>query len=85
MSALIAEWTQSGYNILVTGDHGMNADGRHGGTTADVREVPLFLMRPGIPGAGDTGEVLSQLQVAPTILKLLDLEIPDTMQHSPII
>ncbi len=85
MSALIAEWTQLGYNILVTGDHGMNADGLHGGTTADVREVPLYLIRSGIPGAGDTGEVLSQLQIAPTILSLLDLEIPDLMQHPSII
>ena len=85
MSALIAEWTQRGYNILVTGDHGMNADGLHGGTTADVREVPLYLMRPGIPGAGDTREELSQLQIAPTILSLLDLDIPDSMQHPSII
>ena len=85
MSALIGEWLKGGYTVLVTSDHGMNADHLHGGTTPEVREVPLFLMRPGIPGAGDTGEVLSQLQVAPTILKLLDIEIPATMQHAPII
>jgi predicted AlkP superfamily pyrophosphatase or phosphodiesterase len=85
MSALIAEWLQLGYTVLVTGDHGINADRLHGGTTPEMREVPLYLIRPGIPGAGDTGEVLSQLQVAPTILKLLDLDIPDTMQHIPII
>ena len=46
---------ERGYNILVTGDHGLNADKLHGGTTLDVREVPLFLIRPGISGAGDTG------------------------------
>jgi len=85
MSALIAEWIQLGYNVLVTGDHGINSDRLHGGTTPEVREVPLYLMRPGIPGAGDTEEVLSQLQIAPTVLKLLDLEIPNTMQHPAII
>jgi len=85
MSALIAEWIQHGYNVLVTGDHGMNADHLHGGTTPEVREVPLYLIRPGTPGAGDTGEELSQLQIAPTILSLLDLDIPDSMKHPSII
>jgi predicted AlkP superfamily pyrophosphatase or phosphodiesterase len=85
MSALIAEWIQAGYNVLVTGDHGINADRLHGGTTPEVREVPLYMIRPGIPGAGDTGEELSQLQIAPTILKLMGLAIPESMQHRPII
>ena len=85
MSALIGEWLQGGYIVLVTSDHGMNADKLHGGTTPEVREVPLYLMQPGIPGAGDTSEVVSQLQIAPTVLKLLDLEIPETMEHPAII
>jgi predicted AlkP superfamily pyrophosphatase or phosphodiesterase len=85
LSALIAEWLQLGYNVLVTGDHGINEDRLHGGTTPGVREVPLYLMRPGIPGAGDTGEVISQLQIAPTVLRLLDLEVPTTMKGSPIV
>ena len=85
MSALVAEWLQSGYNVLVTGDHGINADRLHGGTTPEVREVPLYMIRPGIPGSGDTGKVLSQLQIAPTILRLMDLDIPETMQHPAII
>jgi bisphosphoglycerate-independent phosphoglycerate mutase (AlkP superfamily) len=85
MSALIAEWMQVGYNVMVTGDHGINEDRLHGGTTPGVREVPLFLMRPGLPGAGDTREVISQLQIAPTILRLLDLEVPDTMKSEPIV
>ena len=85
MSTLIVEWMGLGYNILVTGDHGSNADRMHGGTTPDVREVPLYLIRPGMAGRGDTGEVLSQLQVAPTICRLLGLEIPETMRHPPIV
>jgi predicted AlkP superfamily pyrophosphatase or phosphodiesterase len=85
MSALIGEWSGLGYNILVTGDHGMNPDGLHGGTTPDVREVPLFLIRPGTPGAGDTDETLSQLQIAPTVCDLLGLPTPDSMTHPSII
>lgn len=85
MSVLIAEWIQHGYNILVTGDHGINADKLHGGTTPEVREVPLYLIRPGIPGEGDTNEVISQLQIAPSICKLLGVEIPDSMVHPPIV
>jgi len=85
MSTLIAEWMERGYNILVTGDHGMNADRLHGGTTPDVREVPLYLIRPNIAGKGDTKEVISQLQIAPTICKLLDVPIPETMKQAPVI
>jgi predicted AlkP superfamily pyrophosphatase or phosphodiesterase len=85
MSTLIVEWTQLGYNILVTGDHGINADRLHGGTTPEVREVPLFLIRHGIPGAGDTNEVISQLQIAPTVCDLLGVAIPESMKHPSII
>lgn len=85
MSALIAEWIQLGYNILVTGDHGINDDRLHGGTTPEVREVPLYLIQPNVPGAGDTAEVISQLQIAPSICKLLGVEIPDSMVHTPIV
>jgi len=85
LANLIPEWMGRGYNILVTGDHGMNADGMHGGTTPDVREVPLYLIRPSLPGEGDTGSVLSQLQIAPTVCKLLGIPIPETMTRAPIV
>lgn len=85
LANLIPKWMERDYNILVTGDHGMSADKMHGGTTPDVREVPLYLIRPGVPGAGDTGEVISQLQIAPTVCKLLGVPIPDTMKQEPLI
>ena len=37
LANLIPEWMERGYSILITGDHGMNADKIHGGTTPDVR------------------------------------------------
>ena len=84
LAPYISEWVGAGYTVLLSGDHGMNADGHHGGTTPDVRQVPLFVIRPDAPGKGDTGQVLSQLQIAPTICKLLEVPIPDTMKHPPL-
>jgi predicted AlkP superfamily pyrophosphatase or phosphodiesterase len=85
LSGLVTEWMSLGYNILVTGDHGINADRLHGGTTPEQRDVPLYLIRPGIKGAGDTGEVISQLAIAPTICTLLGIPVPDTMKYPSII
>jgi arylsulfatase A-like enzyme len=85
LANLIPEWMERGYAILVTGDHGMNADKMHGGTTPDVRKVPLYLILPGVPGAGDTGEVISQLQIAPTVCNMLGVPIPETMKQPPIV
>jgi predicted AlkP superfamily pyrophosphatase or phosphodiesterase len=84
LATLIAEWLERGYSVLVTGDHGMNADHLHGGTTPDVREVPLYLVRPDTPGKGNTGEVISMLQIAPTLCQLLGLAIPETMKAAPL-
>ncbi len=85
LAPLLVEWLERGYHILVTGDHGLNADKWHGGTTPEVREVPLFLIRPGAPGLGDTGETHSQLQIAPTVCKLLGVPAADTMRLPSIV
>ena len=85
LAPFLVEWLELGYNILVTGDHGINKDGMHGGPAPDQREVPLYLIRPGIAGQGDTNQLASHLQIAPTILKLLELPIPDTMKFAPLV
>ncbi len=85
LANLIPEWMERGYNILITSDHGMNIDKMHGGTTPDVREVPLFIIRPEALGKGDTGETVSHLQLAPTVCKLLEVPIPKTMKLPSII
>jgi len=85
LSGHISEWISLGYNIMVTGDHGMNADGMHGGTSAEAREVPLFFIRVDQPGYGDTQETVSQLQIGPTLCKILGLTIPVTMKADPIV
>lgn len=85
LANLIPEWMALGYNILVTGDHGISSDRMHGGTTPDMRMVPLFFIQPDITGEGDTGKTISHLQLAPTVCKLLGVPIPGTMKAPPII
>jgi len=84
LAPFIQEWMDLDYTILVTGDHGINKDGAHGGSTPEQREVPLFVIQPGGEGRGETGEVIFQRQIAPTVLKFLDLPIPETMKLAPL-
>ena len=84
LGPLSVEWRERGYTILVTGDHGINSDGHHGGTTPEQREVPLYIIPPDRQGKGDTSETVSHLHIAPTILQLLDISIPQSMQMKPL-
>jgi predicted AlkP superfamily pyrophosphatase or phosphodiesterase len=84
LSNLVPEWLGLGYVVLVTGDHGINRDHTHGGTSPDVRNVPLYYVRPGVWGLGDTQTALSQLQIAPTLCQLLEIPIPETMKAPAI-
>src|SRR3972149_9194594 len=84
LAPLIQEWMERDYTVMDTGDHGINKDGAHGGTTPEQREVPLFMIQPNVKGRGDTGEIISQLKIAPTILKLLGAPIPETMKQKPL-
>jgi len=84
LGPLVMEWRERGYTILITGDHGINSDGHHGGTTPEQREVPLFIIPANGQGKGDTGETVSHLHIAPTVLKLLDIAIPGSMKKDPL-
>ena len=84
LAPLIMEWKERGYIVFVTGDHGINADGGHGGTAPEQRTVPFFVIQPSGRGRGETGEVISHLQIAPTILKLLNVPIPESMKYPPL-
>lgn len=84
LAPLIVEWKERGYTIFVTGDHGINKDGAHGGTTLEQRAVPFFVIQPKGQGRGDTGESITHLRIAPTILELLEVPIPETMKQEPL-
>lgn len=85
MANLIPEWLERGYNILLGSDHGINPSRSHGGTTPDVREVPLFLIQSNKQGDGIIPSPVSMLQIAPTICTLLGLPIPSSMKMPPLI
>jgi bisphosphoglycerate-independent phosphoglycerate mutase (AlkP superfamily) len=63
----------------------MNKDKSHNMASLKDRELPLFLILAEESGKGDAEEVISQLQIAPTICKLLDIPIPETMKSPPFI
>lgn len=43
LSSLMPAWLAEGHQVMVTGDHGMSNDFRHGGALPEERQVPLFL------------------------------------------
>jgi hypothetical protein len=83
LSLAIPIWQAAGYRVLVTSDHGMSAEGRHGGNEAAMRWVPFWDVC-GQHGAAMDEEV-SQLAVAPTILALMGLPVPETMREAPLV
>lgn len=84
LAPFIMEWKERGYIIFVTGDHGINKDGGHGGTTPEQRTVPFFVIQPQGGGGGEVDESISHLQIAPTILKFLNVPVPETMKEKPL-
>jgi predicted AlkP superfamily pyrophosphatase or phosphodiesterase len=85
MAELFPAFLALEYSLLITADHGINDDRMHGGTRPDVRHVPLYLIRPGGEGEGNSYRLVSQLQIAPTICRLLGLPIPETMAEPPLL
>lgn len=83
LSHVIPRWREAGYHILITADHGMNADGQHGGTLPDVREVPLFCIGEAFAPGVDL-EGVSQLAIAPLVCQLLGLAPAPAMQTIPV-
>jgi predicted AlkP superfamily pyrophosphatase or phosphodiesterase len=83
LSHYLPRWWEAGYEIFITSDHGMNADGQHGGTLADVREVPLFCISQALtPGVYLEG--LSQLAIAPLICQVLGVPMAPAMREQPV-
>ncbi len=80
LANLIPEWLDGGYTVLVGSDHGINTSRSHGGTTPDVREVPLFIIHSQQIGDGVIPTPASMLQIAPTICTLLGITIPSSMK-----
>lgn len=73
LSRAIPTWQALGYEVMVTADHGMNAERHHGGMEAIMREVPFYYFGNAegpvpdmeLSQLGLAASVLSRLGVAP--------------------
>jgi predicted AlkP superfamily pyrophosphatase or phosphodiesterase len=77
LSRTLPLWLDMGYEVFVTADHGMNAEGRHGGTDPVERDVAFYAFASG--AAPEPQSVLDQLSVAPTMLARIGLPLPESM------
>jgi Type I phosphodiesterase / nucleotide pyrophosphatase len=84
LAALVPRWLASGRTVLVTADHGHDDDRSHGGTSRAVRRVPVYALPWRGRGAGDTGRVVSQLQLAPTMCEALGIPPAPAMGDRPL-
>lgn len=75
----VPAWLNAGYSIMVTADHGINEDGHHGGSEPLVRDIPFYYIgRSSRVQAAE--QVLDQCAIAPTVLSLIGVEVPETMK-----
>ncbi|MDY6770948.1 MAG: sulfatase [Candidatus Nanohaloarchaea archaeon] len=74
--------------IIVTSDHG-DEFGEHGGFAHGYMydtniHVPLVIAGPGVPSAEYDG-LVSHMDVAPTLLSLAEIDVPEVMDGTPIL
>lgn len=86
LAALIPAARALGYDVIVTGDHGMDDQpgAHHGGTIPQHRLVPFYHFPPNGVGLGAQAERVSHLQIAPTICRLIGIAAASTMRAAPI-
>ncbi|WP_019171642.1 alkaline phosphatase family protein [Pseudaminobacter salicylatoxidans] len=83
LAAFLPKWIEAGYEVMVTADHGQTDRGHHGGREDDQQDFALYYFG----GAeGPENEVLlDQLQLAPTVLDRLGVEVPGSMKARPFL
>jgi len=77
--------------IILTSDHGQMF-GEHGkwvhrnSLYEEVLRVPLLMRYPGVLGAGqEVNAPVSNMDILPTVLELLDIDLPTTLQGQSLI
>jgi predicted AlkP superfamily pyrophosphatase or phosphodiesterase len=83
LSVYLPRWRKAGYDVIITADHGQTPRGHHGGSTDEMRDVPLYYFGRASGPADDA--VLCQTQIAPSVLALLGAAIPGTMRGKPFL
>jgi len=78
LAAFLPGWRAAGYEVIVTADHGQTDRGHHGGRDDEMQDFALYYFGPAKGPEADAQ--LDQLQLAPTVLSRLGVEIPETMK-----
>ena len=78
LAKFLPAWLQMGYEVIVTADHGQSDRGHHGGTGEDQMDSALYYFGPAQGPAPQT--LISQLQLAPTVLSRIGAPVADTMK-----
>ena len=78
LAPFIPQWLEAGYEVMVTADHGQSLRGHHGGTGEDQQDFALYYFGEG--KGPEANVLLDQLQLAPTILSRMGVDIPDSMK-----
>ncbi|WP_431264892.1 alkaline phosphatase family protein [Roseateles chitinivorans] len=79
LAQLLPRWHADGFDLLLTSDHGMNADRMHGGPLPVEREVPLVW----VPHDGAVGLDLPERQTGIAAWILARLGIKDATGGAP--
>jgi predicted AlkP superfamily pyrophosphatase or phosphodiesterase len=81
VSRYLHTWLDAGYTVFITGDHGTNAMGYHGGADDELRAVPLYIVGSNQFGAGQHEVVLEQPVIASMICAEMGLEPAPAMHR----
>ncbi|MEK3750986.1 alkaline phosphatase family protein [Paenibacillus sp. FSL E2-8871] len=73
LATVLPIWMEQGYKILITADHGMNANGYHGGVTSSERDVPLYTFGVDALPLAKEDQAIPQLSMAPLMCHCLGL------------
>jgi len=83
LAAFLPAWRKAGYEVIVTADHGQTDRGHHGGHEDEQQDFALYYF--GDSKGPDSDTLLHQTQLAPTMLKRLGADIPETMKAEPFL
>jgi bisphosphoglycerate-independent phosphoglycerate mutase (AlkP superfamily) len=78
LAPFIPKWRDVGYELIITADHGQDDRGHHGGRGELQQDAALYYFGPADGPSEST--VIDQLQLAPTILSRLGVDIPTSMK-----
>ena len=79
LSTYIPQWLKQGYSVVVGADHGMSADGYHGGNSDEQRRTALYIIDEHVQ-KGVQAQVLTTLDLAPLLCRLLGMNPSEKMK-----